>query len=214
MLERLRERDRLQFFFLFAEERSARSGQDQAFEFLLFIHALQGLENGGMFAVDRQNVDPFGAGFFKHQFAARHQRFFVRQRDTAARLNGCQRRFQPRHAHDAVEHDGVPAERGAGFHAFTACEHLRRRIGDADFEVGRRLFVCQSGKPRLELPDLLLQPLNIAIRRQRQNFIAVKPCHVQRLHADGTGGAQYNQFFVLFLFTHRILSQRLSLTAR
>ena len=101
-----------------------------------------------------------------------------------------------------VGDDDYAAAKAAVF----AGQDLGGGVCHAGFQVGRHLLVSHGGQPRLELPDLLFHAFDVAIRRERQHVIAVKPCHVQRLHADGAGGAEYDQFFVLFF--HHVVNQR------
>jgi hypothetical protein len=92
-------RDVLQLFAGKVPERSARCGQNHAFDILAAM-SFERLKDGAVLAVDGENADMVFLGFRLHQCAGHDHRLFIGERDLFAGSNGRQRREQPCAADD------------------------------------------------------------------------------------------------------------------
>ena len=73
------------------QKRPARRGQDDPLDVCTAV-AVQGLEHGVVFAIDRQEPHSAAGGLARHQFARHDQRFLVCERHVLARADRGQRR--------------------------------------------------------------------------------------------------------------------------
>ena len=181
---------------LHPKERPARGGQQDLFESFGAVGVLQTLEDGRVFAVHRQQMDPLPGHRLGHQMAAGDQTLLVGQGQVVAALDGRQAGPQARDAHHAVQNHVRPIQPGQGHQALGAPEQpgsIRpaRQSGVHCFG-GRR--VSDADVFRVEFLDLLQERFHPAVGRKAEHLILLGPDHVQALGADGTGGAQQGDF--------------------
>ena len=160
MLERLLNGYVFQVITCSAEERTAGSGQNKAFDALLSGASLKRLEYCGMFAVDRENRHAlfFGAGRYK--LAAGNKSLLVGEGNIIARLDSGKGRLETGYADNTVEHL-VGIKLSCGTYAFFAAEHFCIGIGDFYSELRRSAFIGNSRYFGLKLPYLLFEQVDI-----------------------------------------------------
>ena len=189
MLEGVVFRHVLQFFRVFPEERPAGAGQNQAAHLAAVAAAHQALENGGMLRIHRddlRSVLPCG----RHdERAAADERFLVRKGNALFLPDGRQRGAQAQHP-DHRRHDRVRLlvlRRGEALHAGEDADLLpRQRVT----QLLRRLRRGHDRKLRAEFAALLRHALDVASGGQRRNADGKLLDDLQRLPADGAGGAE------------------------
>nr|GEU28237.1 hypothetical protein [Tanacetum cinerariifolium] len=152
------------------------------------------LEDGVVFAIDGQQ-DGAGFGHGVHEQLAGHdQRFLVRQQDFLAGAGGGQRGRQARGADDGSHHAvdfgsrRNRAQRGFAVFHFRGNAGGAQQAGQARGSVGR----AHHGARGTEGNALGRQFVDAAVRGQGINGVALRVTgeHVQRGHADRTGGAK------------------------
>ena len=160
MLERLLDGDIFQVIACSAEERSAGSSKNKAFDALLSGASLKRLEYCGMFAVDRENRHTlfFGAGRYK--LAAGNKSLLVGEGNIIARLDSGKGRLETGYADNTIEHL-IGIELSCGTYALFAAEHFCIGIGDFYSELRRSAFIGNSRYFGLKLPDLLFEQVDI-----------------------------------------------------
>ena len=188
MLERLLLFDAAQLLTGFAVKRPAGGGDNQPLDTLCLV-ALQALEDGGMLAVDGGQTDALLLCQPHHQLAAGHQRLFIGQSDVVARLDGCHRRQQSGHAHHRVENRILLRVRRYLQDPLHPAQHLGAGVLHPVFELLCRLRVGQGRIAGTVLPDLLLQQLPVAVRRQRIDRVALLLTDGQTLGSNRAGRA-------------------------
>ena len=88
VLQRIRTGLAAQLFGGHAKERPARGREQDLGQRFGAVGILQALENGGMLAVDRQQLYAMGSHGIRNQLAARDKAFFVGQRQIMPAFNG------------------------------------------------------------------------------------------------------------------------------
>ena len=108
--------------------------------------------------------------------------------------------WQAHHAHHGVAHEiGFP-EGGRLAQALHALEHAGGCIRHGHAQLRGGAAVKNSGHPRAEFADLPLEERDVSAGRQRAHGEAQAAGHVERLCADGTGGAQQGDRFFHAVF--------------
>ena len=144
-----------------------------------------------MFAVHRDDLRTPVFRLVHHQFSGTHQCFLIGQRNALFCPDRSQRGFQPHHAYHGG-HYRIRFRQHGGFRQRVCTgQYLYRRVLQTDFQLCRGGFLrhdCQSG---LKFPALGLHPLHIGIGGQRRHTQPQLLRYIQRLTADGAGGAKY-----------------------
>ena len=155
----------LQLLIASAEERAARAGQNQPRDLAAVAAALQALENGGMFAVHRQDLRAVRLRRRHDQLAGTHQRFLVGQRNAFFLLDGLQRRAQTHAAHHGGDHRVGALQRGGLQQALLPCHHADGQVGKAQAQFTRRRCVRHHHKLRVKFTGLLLDQIHLPVGR-------------------------------------------------
>ena len=160
MLERLIDGDIFQVIACSAEEWSAGSSQNKAFDALLSGASLKRLEYCGMFAVDRENRHTFFFGAGRYKLAAGNKSLLVGEGDIIARLDSGKGRLETGYADNTIEHL-IGIKLSCSTYALFAAEHFCIGIGDFYSELRRSAFIGNSRYFGLKLPDLLFEQVDI-----------------------------------------------------
>ena len=180
---------------MFSAEGAAGAGEDQTADLAAIRAALQALKNGGMLAVDGNDIRAIFAGRRHHQLSGAHKSFLVGQRNAPTQTDGGQRWLQPHAAHHGGDH-GVRLCRLRGSQqTIWPGQHLDIRAVQAAAQLGSRALVIKHGKARAKFPRLRFQQIHAVMRRQRGHMQLQFPGHGQRLPADGPRTSQQGDDF-------------------
>ena len=179
------------------KERPAGSGEQDLLQPFGGMLILKTLEDGGVLAVHRQQMNAMLFDGVGDQVTAGDKAFLVGQGQVVAALNGSKGGRQARNAHHRVEHH-IGAFHGGQFpQPLGAAKQPGRsggsRQGGVQPVTGVR--VDHGDVPGMELGNLLQQELHAGIGGKAKDFIAVHTGNVQALGPDGAGGAQQSDGF-------------------
>mmetsp|Transcript_1180 Transcript_1180/g.4669 ORF Transcript_1180/g.4669 Transcript_1180/m.4669 type:complete len:477 (-) Transcript_1180:87-1517(-) len=175
-------------------ERAAGGGEDDSAKRVLG-QALDALENSGVLRVRGEDLHSVLHGEGHDGGPARDERLFVGEADVLARLDGGDGGGQARasdNAGDRGVHVLVPRHLD---HALLAVQKLGRGTVHVLDHLAKLLeirAVADGDHLGLELLDLLREHVQVLARAQRHDLelVGVLLRDVQRLRADGAGGAQ------------------------
>ena len=196
MLQGVADADAAEVFGRAIQKRPTRRGQDDPLDVFAPV-AVQGLEHGVVFAIDRQEPDPAASRLARHEFARHDQRFLVGERHVLAGTDRGQRRGQAQGA-DQRGHDQV---------GFRVCRDLVQAVRAPQngavviryYAVQRRhvVFPRHGNEAGPERADLLTQSGQVLARGQRGDLKSVgEPGgDVERRDADRTCRAENGEPF-------------------
>ena len=195
MLQGLGRGDLLQELRLPGAERPPRGGEPQTPDIRPAL-ALEGLEDGAMFAVHRQEGHAALVGQGHDQGAGGHQGLLVGQGHRQVRPNRRQGGLETHRPHHGGDHQLGSGCGGHGQGAGSPGQDFRGRVGAYQCpELDGRRLILDRDQGRLEPLDLLRQEGHVFPGRQADyaKFFRVFRRHRQGALADGTGGAQDRQ---------------------
>ena len=190
MFERAFDGEVRKLFFWCRAKWAAGSGQPKAPHRAGRL-VVQALEDGGVFAIDRQHAHAM-FGRFAHYRLARHNQNFLRgDRDIFAGADGGQGRLQAGGADDGDEHDVCRRQRGE-FDQAIASGIDPRRGAQHFFEFPRFGRVQERDGFGPVFERLFGEQFRIAARRQAHESNAVGQVlgHPEGAGADGPGAAE------------------------
>ena len=158
---------------------------------------LQALEDGGMLAVHRQQLDAVFLYRVRYQVAAGHKAFLVGEGQIMSAFDCSQRGRQTGNTDYRVQynvgaiHGSQSAQPLWAFQQFGCVGGTGK--GSIQFLTGGR--VHHGHIFRVELFDLLLQDLHARVRCKAKDAVAVHPGNIKALGTDGTGGAKQSNGF-------------------
>ena len=189
VLERLFPGDRAQFFCGLAEERAARSGQDDLIE-RIALARLHALEDSRVLGVYRQDVHALFACRLHDQSARADQRLLVGKRNVLAGINSGQRGQQSNHA-DHRGHDCIAVRMGRRCDQTVHAAHDRNiGIGKGDFEIACGGLVKRNAQLGMQCTRLLFEQLDIPIGGQCDHLGIDRGQNINGLCADRAGRTQ------------------------
>ena len=189
-MERIGHRHALQLLPAFAPEGSAGGRQNEALDLAPVLTALEALENGRVLRVHRYDIHPAAVGLVHDQLAGADQRLLIGKGDALTGMDGRQRGTQTHDTHHCRDHRIRGRQRGRFHQALHAGGHPDGGIRQRKAQLFRRLGVHHDRKLGLELAALRFHPGHVPVGRQRHRAKAAGGNHVQRLTANGAGGAQ------------------------
>ena len=179
------------------------TGRQQDLLDAVMVFADETLEDGRVLTVHRQYLGVVGDGEVTDQLSSHHECLLIGQAYGLTRLDGVNRRREPRKTHHGGQHH---VDR-SGLHDLV--EGLRpgihlhlRHITHQLLQLVIALFIGYHDGSRLELMRLLSQQLHLVVRCQTIDLIqvCVFPDHLQGLRAYGSRGSQNS-----YLFLHLIV---------
>ena len=166
-------------------ERTTRSCQQNLLNRIVSF-ADDRLENGGMFAVHRQNRRMVLLREFANEFACYDERFLVRQSNRFACLYRLHRRTQTGIADHCGNHD-VNA-RGSDHlrNGIRSCPNLDFSVSQCFLELRIKTFVCNAHHFRSKLNCLIDKQLHVMIRTNGIDFkpLGIAANHIQSLRTN------------------------------
>ncbi len=162
----------------------------------------QALENGVVLAVDGQQRRATGSHRIHKDLPGHDQGFLVGQQNFFPGTSGGQRGAQTGCAHNGRHHAIDFRRSGNLLQRFHAAQHFGVQPGSrqARAQISGSSFVQQHGIARLELLALLEQQVDLTMRGQGKDAIALRMAghHIQRAFADAAGGTEYGQILHTF----------------
>ena len=151
--------------------------------------SVQGLEDGAVFTVDRQNGNTPLRGQGHDDMAGRDQGLLVGQGDLLAALDRGDGRADTHHAHDGGDKEFVSVHGRNLEKAVHPGQDPDIQVSDAVAQVLCGVLLPQHGCLRMKFADLFFHEIHAAPGTERDDFnISLFPGDIQGLSADGTGG--------------------------
>ena len=171
-------------------KRSARGGQEQALHFPV-PPAREALENGAVFAVDRQKLRPALLRAAHDDFPGDDKRLLVGKGKAPPGIEDGEGREQTR-----LTENGVDERRGAALadcrgNGIGARKHPYRRIREPCFQFPRGGRIRHDDRAGQKSARLRLHGRDVAVRREQIHGKALTGGDLKSLPPDGTGGAEY-----------------------
>ena len=198
MPEGLFHRHMLQLFLLPPAEGPA-GGCDQQTADGFSVLPVQGLENGTVFTVHRQ--DPYLIFLCQtgDQMACRHHGLLVGQGDVLAGFDGFDGRTYADHPHDGCHQDFGFGHGGKLQQTVHPGNHLHIQIRHPFTQIPGTFFIPYRDQSGMKFPCLLLQFFDVGAGADPEDFdVPVVPHHLQCLGSDGTRRSEYRNFFHIF----------------